>query len=154
MHVANGTRRRHLPAVMDGAVQAMLGLNGFVAQSGLEQPLLELVTLRASQLNGCAYCIDTHTKEARARGESEQRLYLLQAWRGAPLYSDRERSALLWTEALTLVAGGPVPDADYDEARQVFTDDELACLTVAVVAVNGSTGSTGPFARYRAATSR
>lgn len=125
------------PAVMEGAVQAMLGLNGFVARSGLEQPLLELVRLRASQLNGCAFCIDMHTKDARARGESEQRLYLLQAWRETPLYSDRERAALLWTEALTLVTGGPVPDAVYDEARQVFSDDELACLTVAVVAING-----------------
>jgi AhpD family alkylhydroperoxidase len=122
---------------MDGAVKAMLGLSGFVAQSGLEKSLLELVTLRASQLNGCAYCIDMHTKDARARGESEQRLYLLQAWRETPLYSDRERAALLWTEALTLVAGGPVPDAVYDEARQIFTDDELACLTMAVVAING-----------------
>lgn len=78
-----------------------------------------------------------HTRDARARGESEQRLYLLQAWRETPLYSDRERAAILWTEALTLVAGGPVPDAVYDEARQVFTDDEVACLTMAVVAING-----------------
>ncbi len=125
------------PAMMDGVVKAMLGLSGVVARSGLEQPLLELVRLRASQLNGCAFCIDMHTKDARARGESEQRLYLLQAWRETPLYSDRERAALLWTEALTLVTGGSVPDAVYDEARQVFSDDELACLTVAVVAING-----------------
>jgi AhpD family alkylhydroperoxidase len=126
------------PAVMEGAIKAMHGLAGFVARSGIEQPLLELVTLRASQLNGCAFCIDMHTKDARARGESEQRLYLLQAWREAPLYSDRERAALRWTEALTLVADGPMPDAVYDEARQIFTDDELVGLTMAIVAINGA----------------
>jgi AhpD family alkylhydroperoxidase len=126
------------PAMMAGAIKTMHGLAEFVARSGIEQPLLELVTLRASQLNGCAFCIDMHTKDARARGESEQRLYLLQAWREAPMYSDRERAALRWTEALTLVADGPLPDAVYDEARQVFTDDELVGLTMAVVAINGA----------------
>ena len=138
MHVQMERGADITPAVMDGAIKAMHGLAGFVARSGIDKPLLDLVTLRASQLNGCAFCIDMHTKDARARGESEQRLYLLQAWRETPLYSDRERAALRWTEALTLVADGPVPDAVYDEARQVFTDDELVSLTMAVVAINGA----------------
>jgi AhpD family alkylhydroperoxidase len=105
--------------------------------SGLETNLLDLVRLRASQINGCAYCIDMHSKDLRAEGESEQRLYLLDAWREAPFDSDRERAALAWTEAVTLVADGHVPDEVYDEVRRHFTDDELARLTLAVVAING-----------------
>jgi AhpD family alkylhydroperoxidase len=120
-----------------GALKAMYGLEAYVRHCGLESSLLELVKLRASQINGCAYCIDMHTKDARAHGESEQRLYALVAWQETPFYSERERAALLWTEAVTRVAEGHVPDAVYEEARQVFTEEELVNLTMAVVAING-----------------
>jgi AhpD family alkylhydroperoxidase len=119
------------------AVKAMLGLQAYVNESGIEHSLLELVKLRASQLNGCAYCIDMHTKDARARGETEQRLYALDAWRETPFYSERERAALAWAEAVTLLGDGHVPDAVYDEARAQFGQDELVKLTMAVVAING-----------------
>jgi len=118
--------------------KAMAALHAFVRQCGLEQSLLELVKLRASQINGCAHCIDMHTKELRADGESEQRLYLLDAWRESPFYSDRERAALSWTEALTLVAEGHVPEEVYDEARTQFSEEELVNLTLAIVAINGA----------------
>jgi AhpD family alkylhydroperoxidase len=117
--------------------RAMLALESVVRSSGLESNLLDLVRLRASQINGCAYCIDMHSKDLRTEGESEQRLYLLDAWREAPFYSDRERAALAWTEAVTLIAEGHAPEEVYDEARQHFTDDELAKLTLAIVAING-----------------
>jgi AhpD family alkylhydroperoxidase len=120
-----------------GAVKAMLGLQGYLSQSGLEPSLLELVKLRASQINGCAYCLDMHSKDARAHGETEQRLYALSAWRETPFYAERERAALAWTEAVTLIADGHVPDAVYDEVREHFTDQELVNLTLAVVAING-----------------
>ncbi|MBX6342449.1 MAG: carboxymuconolactone decarboxylase family protein [Thermomicrobiaceae bacterium] len=123
--------------VAPGVTQAMRALEGYVRESGLEPTLLELVKVRASQINGCAYCLDMHTKDARALGESEQRLYALSAWREAPFYTDRERAALAWTEALTLVAVDHVPDAVYEEARRHFTEKELVDLTVAVVAING-----------------
>jgi len=118
--------------------KAMMGLHMFVRNCGLGHSLLELVKLRASQLNGCAHCIDMHTKELRADGESEQRLYLLNAWRESPMYSDRERAALAWTEAVTLVTDGHVPDEVYDEARKQFSEEELANLTFALVAINGA----------------
>jgi AhpD family alkylhydroperoxidase len=124
-------------AMPQGAYKAMLGLESYVRQSGLEPSLLELVKTRASQINGCAFCIDMHTKDARAAGESEQRLYGLSAWREAPFYSDRERAALDWTEAVTLVADGHVPDAVYESVRRHFSEQELANLTVAVIAING-----------------
>lgn len=117
--------------------RAMLALESVVRSSGLESSLLDLVRLRASQINGCAYCIDMHSKDLRAEGESEQRLYLLDAWREAPFYSDRERAALAWTEAVTLISQEHVPDEVYNEARRHFTDEELAKLTLAVVAING-----------------
>ncbi len=117
--------------------RAMLALESAVRAGGLERNLLDLVRLRASQLNGCAYCIDMHSKDLRAEGESEQRIYVLEAWREAPFYSERERTALAWTEAVTLVAHGHVPDEVYEQARQQFTDEELAKLTLAVVAING-----------------
>ncbi len=123
--------------VAPGVTEAMRALERYVRESGLEPTLLELVKVRASQINGCAYCLDMHTKDARARGESEQRLYALSAWREAPFYTDRERAALAWTEALTLVAVDHVPDAVYEEARRHFTEKELVDLTVAVVAING-----------------
>lgn len=119
------------------AFNAMLRLERQVHQSGLDEPLLELVKTRASQLNGCAWCLDMHTKDARARGETEQRLYLLPAWREAPCYSARERAALAWAEALTQIDSGEVPDAVYAEARAQFDEKALVDLTLAVIAING-----------------
>lgn len=123
--------------VAPDATQAMSALERYVIGSGLERSLLELVKLRASQLNGCAYCIDMHTKDARARGETEQRLYALSAWRETPFYTDRERAALAWTEAVTLVSETHVPDDVYEQAREQFSEEELANLTLAIVAING-----------------
>ena len=119
------------------AYHAMLALETFVRKSSLEASLVELVKMRASQINGCAYCIDMHSKDARAAGETEQRLYALNAWRETPFFTDRERAALAWTEAVTLVAEGHVPDEVFQEARQQFTDEELVNLTMAVVTING-----------------
>ena len=124
------------PANVERAMRAMLGLSGYEAHSGLEPALLDLVKLRASQINGCAYCLDMHSKDARARGEREQRLYLLDAWRESPVYSARERAALAWTEAVTLVAESRVPDAVYEEVRRHFSDDEVLALTMTVVTIN------------------
>ena len=107
-----------------------------IEASGLEYSLLELVKMRASQINGCAYCLDMHSKDARAAGETEQRLYLLDAWRETSLYSERERAALAWTEAVTLVADGHVPDEAYDEVSNNFTEQELVALTLAIATVN------------------
>jgi AhpD family alkylhydroperoxidase len=120
------------------ADKAMSGLHAFVRNCGLDHGLLELVKLRASQINGCAHCIDMHTKELRADGESEQRLYLLNAWRESPFYSERERAALAWTEAVTLVAATQVPDDVYEQARAQFSEEDLVNLTMAVVAINGA----------------
>jgi AhpD family alkylhydroperoxidase len=118
--------------------KAMTDLHMFVRDCGLEHRLLELVKLRASQINGCAHCIDMHAKELRADGESEQRLYLLSAWRDSPFYSDRERAALAWTEAVTLVADDGVSDDVYAQARTHFGERELTDLTLALVAINGA----------------
>jgi AhpD family alkylhydroperoxidase len=121
-----------------GVAQALFHMQGVVNESGLEHPLLEFVKLRASQINGCAFCIDMHTKDARAAGETEQRLYLLDAWReAAHLYTERERAALAWTEALTVIHEDRVPDAVFEIARKVFSDAELTRLSLAVVAING-----------------
>jgi len=119
------------------AVQAMRELEAYVKSTGLEPPLLELVKIRASQLNGCAYCIDLHTRNARAAGEAERRIYALSTWQETPFFSARERAALAWAEAVTLLAEGGVPDDVYEEARRHFTDRELVDLTMAVVAING-----------------
>ena len=116
---------------------AMRHLEAHIRQSGLEPRLLELVKTRASQLNGCAYCIDMHTKDARAHGETEQRLYALSAWRETPFFSARERAALAWTEAVTLIADGPIEQEDYEEVREQFDERSLADLTLAIVAING-----------------
>src|SRR5438876_10571335 len=105
-----------------GAVQAMLKLSGYVAQSGLEQSLLGLLEFRVSQINGCAYCLDMHSKDLRAAGETEQRLYMLDAWRESPFYTERERAALAWAEAITNVTEGRVPDEIYEEARAQFSE--------------------------------
>jgi AhpD family alkylhydroperoxidase len=120
------------------AAQAISDLHAFVRKSGLPHTLLELVKLRASQINSCAQCIDMHAKELRAAGESEQRLDLLCAWRESPFYTERERAALAWTEAVTLVTNGHVPDEVYRAARAQFSEAELANLTVAIVAINGA----------------
>ena len=120
------------------AFNAMLHTEQQVHKSGLEESLLELVKSRASQINGCAWCLDMHTKDARARGETEQRLYLLSAWREAPFYSDRERAALAWTEAVTRIADNhDVPDDVYAQARAQFDEKALVDLTLAIVAING-----------------
>ena len=119
------------------ALEVMRGLETYARQSGLERSLLELVKTRASQINGCAYCIDMHTQDARANGESEQRLYALSAWRETPFFTDRERAALAWTEAVTRVADTHIPDEAYDVARQQFSEKELVDLTLAIVAING-----------------
>jgi AhpD family alkylhydroperoxidase len=119
------------------AYRAMLNLEMTVRKSGLEPKLLHLIRFRASQINGCAYCLDMHSKDARAAGETEQRLYALDAWRETPFYSDRERAALAWTEAVTLVSKDHVPDAAYEQARSQFSEQELANLTLAIVAING-----------------
>ncbi|RIK91593.1 MAG: carboxymuconolactone decarboxylase [Burkholderiales bacterium] len=118
------------------AFAAMRGLEDYVRRCALEEPLLELVRTRASQINGCAYCLDMHTKDARASGETEQRLYLLSAWRETPFYSERERAALAWTEALTRIEHG-IPESDYRLAREQFTERELVDLAIAVIAING-----------------
>ena len=123
--------------VSPAAYHAMLALEMFVRKSSLEPSLIELVKMRASQINGCAYCIDMHSKDARAAGESEQRLYALNAWRETPFFTDRERAALAWTEAVTLVAQDHVPDAAFAEARRQFSDEEMVNLTMAVVTING-----------------
>jgi AhpD family alkylhydroperoxidase len=118
-----------------GLGRAMLQLSS-EASKGLEKPLFELVKIRASQINGCAYCIDMHTKEARLAGETEQRIYALNAWRETPFFTERERAALEWTEALTLVADTHVPDEIYERVSAHFKDAELVALTFAVVVIN------------------
>jgi AhpD family alkylhydroperoxidase len=129
--------RINMMNVNPGVIHAMLGLEKQVSKAGLDEKLLDLVRMRASQINGCAYCLDMHSKDARAAGETEQRLYGLNAWRETPYYSARERAALDWTEALTLVSEGHVPDEVYERVRQEFSDDELAHLSLAIVAING-----------------
>jgi AhpD family alkylhydroperoxidase len=119
------------------AMQAMSGLEKYVRGSGLEQSLLELVKTRASQINGCAFCLDMHTKDARAQGETEQRLYTLSAWRETPFFSARERAALEWTEELTRISESNVPDELYDRVRQHFSEEEVVNLTLAIIAING-----------------
>ena len=118
-------------------MHAMMALQTAVNASGLEGPLMELVKMRASQINGCAFCLDMHSKDARAAGESEQRLYLLNAWRESPGYSERERAALAWTEAVTLIAADHVDDEFYASVREHFSEEELVNLTLAVIAING-----------------
>ncbi len=120
-----------------GALEAMLGLERYTHSSGLERSLLELVKMRASQINGCAYCLDMHSKDARAAGETEQRLYVLSAWQEAPFYTERERAALAWTEAVTLISANDIPDALYEEVREHFSEKELVDLTLAIIAING-----------------
>ena len=131
------SRIDYLKVVPKDALHALYALEQAVRKGGLETKLLELVRMRASQLNGCAYCLDMHSKDARAEGETEQRLYGLGAWRETPYYTDRERAALEWTESVTLVSRDQVPDDVYERTRQHFSEAELAVLTLAVVAING-----------------
>ena len=119
-----------------GVYDAMDALDTYLAGCGLEESLLHVVRLRASQLNGCAYCIDMHWKDLRALGETEQRLYGLDAWRESPYYTERERAALEWTEAATSVAEGHLPDALHDEMRRILNEKELADLTLAIATIN------------------
>jgi AhpD family alkylhydroperoxidase len=129
--------RLNAAAASPHAYGAMMALENFVRTSSkLEPELIELIKVRASQINCCAFCIDMHTKDARAEGETEQRLYALSAWREAPFFTTRERAALAWTESLTLVAVDHVPDAVFEEVRPHFTDEELANLTLAVATIN------------------
>lgn len=118
------------------AYKAMRGLEAFITASGFERPLYELIKIRASQINGCAFCLNMHTRDARKLGETEQRIYLLNAWRETELYTPRERAALALTEALTLVAGAPVSDPVYEEASRQFDEKEMAALIMAIVTIN------------------
>jgi len=119
------------------ALKAMLALEQYTRNCGLERSLIELIKMRASQINGCAFCLDMHSKDARAAGETEQRLYALNAWRETPFFSDRERAALTWTEAVTRVSESHVPDETYEAVRQHFSEKELVDLTLAIVTING-----------------
>lgn len=119
-----------------GVMKAMMALEEKVACSTLEPSLVELVKIRASQINGCAFCLHMHTRDARAKGEQEERIYLLDAWRESPLFSERERAALCWTEAVTLVSQTHVPDEVYDRARKQFSEEDLVRLTLLVTTIN------------------
>jgi len=132
-------------SVAPGAIQAMMGLEEHVAASGIESSLVHLVKLRASQINGCAYCIDMHTRDARAEGEGEQRLYGVSAWQETPFYSPRERAALAWTEALTRLPETDVPDELYEAVRAHFDEEETVALTMVVIAINGWNRLAVPF---------
>ncbi|MBP3966569.1 carboxymuconolactone decarboxylase family protein [Paenibacillus lignilyticus] len=122
--------------VQPESLQTLLKLEGYVKKSGLEEKLLELIKLRASQLNGCAYCLDMHTKDARAMGETEQRLYLLNAWREAPFYTEAERAALALTEAVTKISEGGVSQALYEQVREYYDEAEYVDLIMAINAIN------------------
>jgi AhpD family alkylhydroperoxidase len=129
--------RLDIATVSPAAYRGMLGLEKFIHESSIEPKLVHLLKMRASQINGCAYCLDMHSKDARAEGETEQRLYGLDAWREAPYYTDRERAALEWTESLTRISEGHVPDEVYERARKQFSERELVELTMIGVAING-----------------
>ncbi|NMM46105.1 carboxymuconolactone decarboxylase family protein [Rhodospirillaceae bacterium KN72] len=123
-------------ALAPKTIKAMMGLEATLAESGLDHMLLELIKLRASQINGCAFCIHMHTTDLRKHGESEMRLYMLNAWRESTLYTERERAALAWTEALTRVAETGAPDSDFDLMKAAFTDEEIVQLTFAIGSIN------------------
>ena len=129
-------QRLDYPKVAPGGFKVMLSLEHYLHECGLDPTLLSLMKLRASQMNGCAYCIDMHWKDLRAAGENEQRLYGLDAWRESPYYKARERAALAWTEAVTDITNGHVPDELYEEVRREFNEKEIADLTLAVAAIN------------------
>jgi AhpD family alkylhydroperoxidase len=123
--------------VSPGAMQAMLGLEQYVRRSALEPELVHLVKLRASYMNGCSYCVDMHTKDARLAGETEQRLYAVPVWRETPFFTPRERAALAWTESVTDIGRTGVPDADFEAVRAEFSEAEIVDLTMAIVTING-----------------
>lgn len=129
-------QRMDLAGEIPAAYKAMMGLEAFVQSTGMERSLLELIKIRASQINGCAFCIDMHTKDARKAGESEQRIYMLNAWREAPFYSDEERAVLALTESVTLVTQGHVPDDVYSEAERYFDTKRLGEIIMAIVTIN------------------
>jgi AhpD family alkylhydroperoxidase len=131
------TPRIHAYRVAPGAMKAMTDLGQYVAGCGLEAPLLELVKMRASQINGCAFCLDMHSKDARAAGETEQRLYALNAWHETPFFTDRERAALGWTEEITRISEGHASDEAYLRVREEFSEEEVVNLTLAIVVING-----------------
>ena len=131
------SRRLDPTKAAPGAIKPMLDMEAYIAKCGLDYKLVHLVKMRASQINGCAYCLDMHSKDTRAHGETEQRLYALDAWRETPFYSPRERAALAWTEALTLLPQTHAPDDVYSEAASQFSEKELVDLTVLIVAING-----------------
>jgi AhpD family alkylhydroperoxidase len=139
------TQRIDYRKTAPGAFQAMLGMETYVRQCALESSLVELVKTRVSQINGCAYCLDMHTKDARAAGETEQRLYLLAAWRETTFYTPRERAALAWAEAITRLAGHEVSDELYDEVRRHFDEESIVNLTLAVITINGWNRLAVPF---------
>lgn len=128
--------RFEVSKVAPGVYKALIGVEEYLHQCGLEEKLVLLVKLRASQINGCGFCLDMHWKDLIAAGEEPQRMYSLPAWRECPYYTDRERAALAWTDAVTLVADGHVPDSVYEEVRPFFNDKELADLTLAITAIN------------------
>lgn len=130
-------QRLNYETVAPEALKGMLELEKYVASSGLEKSLYELVKLRASQINGCAYCIDMHSKDARENGETEQRLYALSAWSETSFYTERERAALALTEAMTLISQNPISDSLYESVQKHFKDEELVALTMAIIAING-----------------
>jgi AhpD family alkylhydroperoxidase len=129
--------RLEITKVAPEAYRAMAALESYVQSSGIEAPLLDLMRLRASEINGCAYCVDMHTKNARARGETEQRLYAVPVWRETPFFTDRERAALAWTESLTRIAETHAPDDVYEDVRRHFGELEIVNLTMAIIAING-----------------
>jgi AhpD family alkylhydroperoxidase len=129
--------RINIAKISPAAYRAMAGLEQYIHSTNLEPKLVHLLKFRVSQINGSAYCLDMHSKDARAIGETEQRLYGLDAWREAPYYTDRERAALAWIEALTLIREGHVEDEVYEEARKVFSEQELVDLAMLAVAING-----------------
>ncbi|MCZ4243027.1 carboxymuconolactone decarboxylase family protein [Pedobacter punctiformis] len=130
-------QRINLQEKGQGAFKAMFGLGSYLAKSTIKKSILNLIYFRVSQINGCAYCLDMHAKDLRAEGETEQRLYVLDAWREAPFYSEQERAALAFAESLTRIEGGLVPDVIYDEASKHFSEAELIDLAMAIVAING-----------------
>jgi AhpD family alkylhydroperoxidase len=136
MTTTETTQRIDYRAVAPAALRAIYGVEQYVRQSSLEHSLVHLIKLRASYMNGCAYCIDMHTKDARKAGESEQRLYAVPVWRETPFYTPRERAALAWTEAVTEIGRAGVPDELFEEASGLFTEQELVDLTMAVIAIN------------------
>jgi AhpD family alkylhydroperoxidase len=123
--------------VAPGAVEAMRAVETYVCTCGIDPKLLELIKIRASQINGCAYCLDMHTKDARTQGETEQRIYALNAWRETPFFTEKERAALAWTESVTQVSTSQVPNEVYEIVRQYFDEKEIVNITTAIVAING-----------------